>query len=48
MCVYWFDSQVMRVCSVRMAVLLLLADGCPRVLALKQRAFFSPFTRLVS
>lgn len=43
MCVYWFDSQVMLgVCCVHMAEPLSLADGCPRVLALKQRSFFSP------
>lgn len=48
MCVYWFDSQVMGVRSVHMAAPLLPADGCPRVLALKQRGFFSPFTGPVS
>lgn len=41
---YWFDAQVMGVRSVHMAVLLLLVDGCPRVLALKQRgAYFFSF-----
>lgn len=43
---YWFDAQVMGVCSVHMAVLLLVVDSCPRVLALKQRGAFFFFLLL--